>query len=537
MAKSLSEQIAAIANKPAVSDYDIEDNERTVFEHQDRSGEDSGNDSEDEKLAKSHYVNVGKSQLRDQGIALRDEKYQGAKGSRNDVFQASSPGSESGSEDVDEDLEESAEKDSAEDEEEEEQESDSGVSMRTDSADEDQSEENSDKEGELPEEDEDTEFKRQRLAEIVRQETKAAASKLSETTHRDAIKGFAILEQHRTFDHVLDARIKLQKALNAANELPLTNLSYEKYLKESSKNGKLISKTMELLEKVMGQLVDFRTSFQATEKISQNESHRETTSSNHKRTFAELCDQSQSLNAQLKEYRNAVLNKWSQKVASASGKSIMSSSKFKAIHQPADVQVENQLADTSRLLKRTRLNRKNVSALGFEEDLEQGNLENFKPLVDSHAENSDNDDLDIPKNYDPRKKDNKTVDTSENAYVFDDEDFYRVLLNDLVDKKIASAQNESSDVSIAMISRSNNKIKKNVDTKASKGRKLNFTVQEPIANYEAPINNGFKWSDEQIDEFCAGLLGQRIDFNEDHESEEEAAENQPVESTGIQIFG
>ncbi|SCU88486.1 LAFA_0E12970g1_1 [Lachancea sp. 'fantastica'] len=533
MAKSLSEQIAALANKPAVQDYDIEDNERAVFEHQDHSGEDSGAESEDEKLAKSHYVNVGKSNLRDQGIALRDEKYQGAKGSRNKVYEEESDGELSSSEQDEE--EQSGSDVSAEEEEDVDHQSDSGVSMRTDSEDE---EDPSDEEQEvIAEDNEDTELKRQRLAEIVRQEARLAANKLSETTHKDAVKGFAILEQYRTFDHILDARIKLQKAVNAANELPLTNLSYEKYLQESSKNEKLISKTMKLLEKVLGQLIDFRGEFQANEKISTNENGHKQTSTSHKRSFAELCDQSRNLDAQLKEYRNAVLHKWSQKVASASGKSIMSSSKFKAIHQTADVQVENQLADTSRLLKRTRLNRRNIAALGFEEDLENGNLEELKPQVDSEPENSADEDLDIPKNYDPRKRNNKVMDTTDNPYVFDDEDFYRVLLNDLVDKKIASAQNESSGVTIAMTSRSNNKIKKNVDTKASKGRKLNFTIQEPIANYEAPINNGLKWSDEQIDEFCAGLLGQRIDFNEEHESQEDTEDQPDVGTTGIQIFG
>ncbi|CEP63751.1 rRNA-processing protein BFR2 LALA0_S09e01684g [Lachancea lanzarotensis] len=534
MAKSLSEQIAALANKPAVQDYDIEDNERAVFEHQDHNGDDESEaESEDGQLAKSHYVNVGKSDIRDQGIALRDEKYQGTKGSRNNAYEAPTlESSGEGSQDSENDGEQSESEVSADD---------SGVSMRTDSEDEEIEEEGeaSEEESNLGavEDDEDTELKRQRLAEIVRQEARSAANKLSETTHKDAVKGFAILEQYCIFDHILDARIKLQKAVNAANELPLTNLSYEKYLQESSKNEKLISKTMKLLEKVMGQLVDFRGEFQVNEKISSTGDGSKTSSTVHKRSFTELCDQSHNLDAQLKEYRNAVLHKWSQKVASASGKSIMSSSKFKAIHQPADVQVENQLADTSRLLKRTRLNRRNVAALGFEEDLEKGDLEELKPVVDSEAENSSDEDLDIPKNYDPRKRNNKIMDTSDNPYIFDDEDFYRVLLNDLVDKKIASAQNESSGVTIAMTSRSNNKIKKNVDTKASKGRKLNFTIQEPIANYEAPINRGFKWSDEQIDEFCAGLLGQRIDFNEEYESQEEHEQPADLDTTGIQIFG
>ncbi|SCU87888.1 LADA_0E06810g1_1 [Lachancea dasiensis] len=532
MAKSLAQQIAALANKPAVEDYDIEDSERNVFQHRDGSEGELESDSEDEKLAKSHYVNVGKSKMRDQGIALRDEKYGGTKGSRGEAY----------SEDGGSQVSESDGSGTEEEEEEEDQgsedldnDSDSGVSLRTDSEDEESEEENQ-QELELPQDDEDTEVKRQRLAQLVQQEAQSAAKKLSEATHRDALKGFAVLEQHRTFDYILDVRIKLQKAVNASNQVPLTSSSWEHYLKESSKNEKLLSKTMKLLEKVMGQLVDFRSEFQINEMIVQDQES--PIAQGAKRTFSELCDQSQTLDNQLREYRTSVLEKWSNKISSASGKSVMSSSKFKAINQSADVQVENQLADLPRLLKRTRLNRRNVEPLGFENDYQEGLLEELKPQEED-VESSDQEGLDIPKNYDPRKKDNKNIDTSDNPYIFDDEDFYRVLLNDLVDKKVANAQGENSGVTIAMTSRSNNKVKKNVDTKASKGRKLNFTIQEAIANYEAPINEGFKWSDEQIDEFCAGLLGQRINFDEEQEAQDEATEVQEetLDNTGIQIFG
>ncbi|KAH3673354.1 hypothetical protein OGATHE_002156, partial [Ogataea polymorpha] len=54
----------------------------------------------------------------------------------------------------------------------------------------------------------------------------------------------------------------------------------------------------------------------------------------------------------------------------------------------------------------------------------------------------------------------------EREYIFDDEDFYRVLLNDLVDRKISSS-NPTSGLTIQL---TKTKFKKNVDTKASKGR-------------------------------------------------------------------
>jgi len=292
----------------------------------------------------------------------------------------------------------------------------------------------------------------------------------------------------------------------------------------------------------MDKLIDFRNIFQTKDHILPVSEQSESPS--RKRSCQELDDE-------LRKYRTAVLKKWSSKIEAASGNALLGSTKFKAINQSADVQVENQLADMTRLVKRTRLNRRNIVPLRFMTDLKSNRLNQLGESNDNmtHVEAADDEDdnVDIPKNYDPRRKDNNAIDTSENPYIFDDEDFYRVLLNDLIDKKIADNNNNNgtSNNIITISSRSNNKLKKNIDTKASKGRKLNFTVQEPIANFEAPVNNGYKWSDEQIDEFFAGLLGQRINFDEDEtagfESEdisddEKQAEVNAIKNDDIQIF-
>lgn len=535
MGKSLSEQIAEIANKPAIQDFDIEDSERAVFDHKNNTSDDELNsESEDEALQKSHYVGVEKSKLRDDGIALKDEKYQGTKGSRSSLFDNEAQ-EVSGDEVI---------------EEEEEEQDSEAVPFRTDSEDgasaqEESDSEESEQEDEDEDEHDDSEVKRKRLAQLVQEETKQALNKLSQSTQRDSAKGFAIMEQSKFFDNVLDVRIKLQKAVAATNELPLTEETWSEYVEESAKNKKLLAKTIQQLGKVMAQVVDFRKLFQKTDKINPGqEDEREDTSEteSHKRSFSELVNETGVLDSQLRSYRTAVLNKWSSKVSAASGKAALSSSKFKAINQPADVQVENQLADLPRLLKRTRLNRRNVVPLGFEQDLKENRLIELKSGDTNDNEEEEN--PDIPKNYDPRRKDNLAIDTTQNPYVFDDEDFYRVLLNDLVDKKISNAQGNANGANIALTSRSNNKLKKNVDTKASKGRKLKYTIQEPIANYEAPIDGGFKWSDEQIDEFFAGLMGQRVNFDEEDGNGEEqiqdgqdVADLEAIKNDDIQIFG
>lgn len=81
-------------------------------------------------------------------------------------------------------------------------------------------------------------------------------------------------------------------------------------------------------------------------------------------------------------------------------------------------------------------------------------------------------------------------------------------MNDLVDKKVQSSD-PTTGITINLRSAQKvNKLKNNVDTKASKGRKLRYHIQEPIANFESSIGS-WKWNDDQIDEFFASLLGQK----------------------------
>ncbi|EHN03024.1 Bfr2p [Saccharomyces cerevisiae x Saccharomyces kudriavzevii VIN7] len=540
MGKLLADQISDIAIKPVNEDFDIEDEENaSLFQLNEKGGDSDFSDNEDvntEQAKKSHYLEVEKSKLRaEKGLELNDSKYTGVKGSRQALYNEFSDDEED-------------ENEKSQEEENNDGEDDDALSFRTDSDDEQaEDEEKSDSDGDEMEE---AQQKRNALSKLVQQETKQAINKLSQSVQKDASKGYSILQQTKLFDNIIDLRIKLQKAVIAANRLPLTTESWKEARMDNSRETKhLLRENEKLFNKLFNQLINFRIKFQIGDHIAQSEEKAKHKISN-KRSVKELYKETDTLDSELKEYRNAVLNKWSTKVSSASGNSALSSNKFKAINLSADVQVENQLSDMSRLMKRTKLNRRNIAPLYFQKDWASGKLPELASSNAKEEEEEDIDDnllddgLDIPKNYDPRRKDNNAIDTIENPYVFDDEDFYRVLLNDLIDKKISNAHNsESAAITITSAgSRSNNKLKKNIDTKASKGRKLNYSIQDPIANYEAPIISGYKWSDDQIDEFFAGLLGQRVNFNENedehqHAGEEDNGDFEAVKNDDIQIFG
>lgn len=127
---------------------------------------------------------------------------------------------------------------------------------------------------------------------------------------------------------------------------------------------------------------------------------------------------------------------------------------------------------------------------------------------------------------------------------FNDIQFYKNLLNQLIQQKLNTSNNNSS------LATNGNKpteirlIKKdNSGNKASKGRKLDYTVQQKLINYETPNMNNKMWDDFKRDEFFVGLFGRKVDIWSMDQSEEESEDSdsemseEEVVNDGLQIFG
>ncbi|GMM37632.1 rRNA-processing protein [Saccharomycopsis crataegensis] len=483
--KTLSQEFADLL-KPQTFDYDIEDSER-IDADDDENNQSSGD--EDDELKKQHYVKMSKSKLRKDELNVNDAKYKGDTISRKDLY--GSVGNN-----IDENASEDNESDDneSEDNNEEGEESDSGVDLSAESSDEEQ--EQSDDEEDHN--DEGDEHKRDKIKALMNTETQS-----------DSLKGHFVLQQQSLYDSIVDSRIKFHKGLSTYNQFPQTAENVKKFSDE--KTEKYIKKTESALFSLMDAVLELRLAMYKKDKIVKQDKEM----NNKKRSLDSYLQESEVLDNTLQVYRNAVLTKWSQKVQSASGSAALNASKFKAVNQTAAVQVENNLSNMERLLKRTKLNRRNVKPLGY-----------VPPESDSSTKKAA---------FDPLLQ--------ENDKIFDDEDFYRLLLRDLIDKKVSNSAS-TSEANIITLSKVN-KFKKNVDTKASKGRKLNYKVQEQLQNYMAPKFEAGRWDDYQIDEFFAGLLGQKINMNEDDDEDrddekvEEAtkAEEEALANDDIKLFG
>ena len=77
-------------------------------------------------------------------------------------------------------------------------------------------------------------------------------------------------------------------------------------------------------------------------------------------------------------------------------------------------------------------------------------------------------------------------------------------------------------------------MRKKVDTKASKGRKMRFTVHEKLQNFMAPEDRG-SWEPEAIDRFFGTLLGQKMTLGEEMEADE-VEDEISLEEQGLMLF-
>jgi len=108
--------------------------------------------------------------------------------------------------------------------------------------------------------------------------------------------------------------------------------------------------------------------------------------------------------------------------------------------------------------------------------------------------------------------------------IYDDSDFYELLLRSFVDQRrtnsdVFNAAQAAQAAAALKASQSAVKMRRNqdgqfvkVDTKASKGRKLRYTVHEKLQDFMAPVAEkrlGW-WEERQVRELFGSLLGQRM---------------------------
>ncbi|KAF3389805.1 hypothetical protein DPV78_011541 [Talaromyces pinophilus] len=480
---SLADQLADLED-PTPKDFDPEDED----DGNQGSEEESGSEV-DENAGREHYEKVGKSKLRKPETLSLGKEYAGSRVSRNALKDGSDDENpfERGSDDEDdeeEDLddEDDEETSGSEEDEEETKEDEDEDDGSDDDEDDDSSEDGQGNKESLSDE-------RAELRRLMATDQKSVAATISQAAKADAAKGFAVKQQRVAFDALLNARIKLQKGFTAiinSSEISWGTAEENTDAVKSAESAALA--LWSTLEELRLTLADVQAKEGAKKRKRPGPvSHATSTES--------LWQRMQDLESDSQTHRRAVLEKWNHKVRgtnaslpNAKGKLIANSDN--SITAVLEAHVATELGERSTKKQRT-------------------------------SEPSD--------------------------AVYDDTSFYQALLRDLVEQRMSSSDAVTNGLDSLHLQipthptsgMRKDKVRKDVDTKASKGRKMRYNVHEKLQNFMAPEDRG-TWTDRARDEFFASLLGKTasglLGEDEDEQTNGAASDEEDLEEGGLKLF-
>ncbi|KAM7354247.1 apoptosis antagonizing transcription factor [Cochliomyia hominivorax] len=457
--------------------------------HPNQSGSDS--DSADEATAprvieydvdEYELPQDGTTEFRKRNVKLLSEqsaKYKGKIASRKDFLSEEEEDDEDGEEEQDYEKSDSSEDEEAlkafskalkkkqtmeyKDSEEEEDDNEEEDDHLQDSEDEDdQGEEEEEEDDDEDDDDDDDELDSE---DEVDEDTEV----ISKVNHEAEIqKGLSVQNQLRIWERLLELRINLQKLLNKTNQLPppqeLQDLEHNnsKYKEIQQTTCK---QTCALLQNLLSLKNNLCTQFPEMDKAMKPSLKRALPLKEHNSGEPPLKQVNQYLQEGFEEfhsYRNSVLLKWDDRTKLLQPGA---GSKKKTFTEEYDIikKIDNALLNKSLLKEKSQTLKNNTQTDNSEE-----------PTI--------------------------------NPNIYDDSDFYHQQLRELIEYKANTTSNMSEVTKQFLeLQKLRQKMKKKVDTRASKGRKLRYNVHNKLINFMAPHDNT-TWTTESIDELSKSLF-------------------------------
>ena len=313
---------------------------------------------------------------------------------------------------------------------------------------------------------------------------KSVTATISRANKEDLEKGRAVKKQRLAFDTLLKTRMKLQNSLIVTNTVVGSSIEQLQAEKDEAKQA------IEAAEAAAFSLWNSLTSLREEMLVPQTGEKRKRASFSSNTPVARLWAQAQAQDAESQATRTDVLRKWSNR--SQAPTVLQSHSRLNQSRPQTTVVdvIREHLSDMDRLMKR------------------------------AHA----------PRSCAPLQLSRRIT---EDEKIYDDADFYSSLLKDLLEQK-GNDRIAASNIDLGYQMRREAKTKRNVDTKASKGRKLRYTLHEKLQNFMAPENRN-TWGEKQTDELFRSLFGQRMGLG-DMEEESDGDADFDREDAGLMLF-
>ena len=258
---------------------------------------------------------------------------------------------------------------------------------------------------------------------------------------REISKGQAIKAQLQLWDNMVELRIALQKSLVKTNQLP-SKEQWSSFKSAIETENDLPKSCQSNLAKILDCLIDLRNQLLKTNPlVADNQPHKLP----RKRKIVDYEQDLEWYQQSLKKWKYDSLEDWNDRTRITGNNK---KNDFAGFETSVSRQIEHILADKKRLVKRTQLKRFAGDILGQPDD---GSRQEF------------------------------------NEEIFDDDDFYHQLLRELIERKTSGVTDPIAlGQQWLQLQKLRAKVKKKVDTRASKGRKTRFDIHAKLINFMAP---------------------------------------------------
>lgn len=306
-------------------------------------------------------------------------------------------------------------------------------------------------------------------------------------------KGVCVQNQLQIWEKLLEVRIHSQKMLMKANSLPQPD-KFEQLVGQSVEFSELVNDTEDKVSKLVSQMRNLQSLLlnkytETKELAAKRKSLKLDDVSDPEAKRSRLEHQLEKDYSDFKGYQYAVISKWHDRTK------VLTPGSIKTQKQQGNIdilrKIEGVLANREDLIKKSQTLKGGYELF----DKNTGTVETKQTgqLVE-HGKNADGE----------NDNDEETIHCPE---IYDDTDFYHTQLRELIEYKTSSSSNANEMAKqFSELQKLRKKMKKTVDTRASKGRKIRYVVHNKLVSFMAP-NNSDTWSDEQKNELFKSLFG------------------------------
>lgn len=306
-------------------------------------------------------------------------------------------------------------------------------------------------------------------------------------------KGKAVQNQLQMWEKLLEIRIHSQKMLIKANSFP-TQTKFETIAEQSPEFSDLAGETEQNVNNLLTNMCELQNlllkqfsetrEFATTRKRSSTnadkiDDHEANSPKKHCRFSNDLTN---SFN-QFTDYRNSVISKWHDRTkVLAPGKKSQQQTDFDVLRK-----IEGVLNNKPELVRKSQMIKGGYELFDSDDGIRESTKSNEETV---EADNETN-------------EDGRVYCTE----IYDDTDFYHTQLRELIEYKTNTSANATDMAKqFVELQKLRRKMKKTVDTRASKGRKIRFAVHNKLVNFMAPNDPGL-WTDESKTELYRSLFG------------------------------